>query len=138
MWVGYFFIYLLIFILFNFSKKGLGYAKLNVSEIKKKQNEKLFCSVCNFPFVYTKDDWKGEHPKQLLEKSLQKKFKKVNIQFFPVISKNCVSFLSKIFISYSDVKRELYDETLFGLNKRDSEAKTSLFAFHKLICEEKI
>lgn len=103
----------------------------------KKIEEKGNCSICNLPLIYNKE-YKGTHPKQLLENSLKKKFKTVNLQFQPVVTKNSFAFVSKLLLNFSDKKREYFNQDLFGSNKKDSEAKISLFAYHKLICEEKI
>ena len=90
------------------------------------------------PFIYDKENWPKEalHPKQLLQNSLQKKYKGVNFQFVPVITKNSSSFLSKLILSYSDQKREFLDVDNHAKNKKDSETKVCLHAYHKVVCEE--
>jgi N-acetylglutamate synthase-like GNAT family acetyltransferase len=108
-----------------------------LNSLQEKKEKKVICSTCNLPFKYDKESWQDKtHPKDLLQNTLQKKYKKINLQFVPVITKNSTSFLSKLILSFADQKKEFFDVNDLAKNKKESEAKVCLNAYHKLFCEQ--
>ena len=117
---------------------GLGYAVVDKEVFIQKTYSKSVCSVCKLPLVYDKKNWEEKtHPKELLQNALMKKNKKTTLKYIPVVTKSAHGHSSKIVVSFGGKQQEIQNIEDVGANKKDSEAKISVYAFHKLICESK-
>ena len=116
----------------------LGYAVVEKEVVIHQNSSKSVCSVCKLPLVYDKKNWEEKtHPKELLQNALMKKNKKTTLKYIPVVTKSAHGHFSKIVFSFGGKQQEIQNIEDVGANKRDAEAKISVYAFHKLVCESK-